>query len=83
MGKMDEKLIETLFVFSDLIGIDPPRTGEIENWWRNGLDQMDDYWLLDLYDYGFLANRKQPALKKMYEMLVKQIEKRQLINTLA
>lgn len=83
MGKIDEKLIETLFVFSDLIGIDPPRTCDIANWWREGLEQMDDYWLLDLYEHGFLSKRNQPTLKKMYDMLVQQIEKRQLINTLA
>lgn len=51
-----------------------------KNNWRwilvaRGSRKMSDFQLLDLKNYGLLSKSNQPYLKRMNQLLIKQIEK--------
>ncbi len=84
MGEKDEKLLVALNEFSEMVNITPPSyTNDIGEWWERGLQEMSDYWLQDLREFGMFSRCNNKVLQKMHSMLLEQIEKRQLLNTLA
>jgi len=82
MSEKEEKLLMLINDFSKCIGVSPPKTTDVGYWWQEAVEKMSDFQLLDLKNFGFLSKSNQPYLKWMNQLLIKQIEKRQLLNTL-
>lgn len=40
MDSSTERLLMTLFAFSDYFGVTPPQTNDIGEWWKNTLYEM-------------------------------------------
>lgn len=82
MENDNRKIVKLFADFSKMMGIKPPNSAKLVNWWCEGLEEMSDFNLLDLMERGFLAKSNDSNLKKMRQLLVDQVEKRQLLNTL-
>jgi len=82
MNEKEKRLLMLINDFSKCIGVSPPKTCDVGYWWQEAVEKMSDFQLLDLKNYGFLSKSNQPNLKRMNQLLIKQIEKRQLLNTL-
>ncbi|MFJ3386336.1 MULTISPECIES: hypothetical protein [unclassified Lysinibacillus] len=82
MNEKEKRLLMLINDFSECIGVSPPKTIDVGHWWQEAVEKMSDFQLLDLKCYGFLSKSNQPNIKRMNQLLIKQIEKRQLLNTL-
>lgn len=83
---MNEKSVRLLNLLKDIsidIGITPPFSNDIGEWWEKGLEEISDYWLYEIEKSELFRNKKSLILQEMRQLLLKQIEKRQLLNTLA
>lgn len=82
MSEKEERLLTLINDFSKVIGVSPPKSCDVGHWWQEAIEKMSDCQLLDLKNFGFLSKSNQPNLNRMYQLLIKQIEKRQLFSTI-
>ncbi len=79
---MEDVLLELLHEFSEVISVTPPTSmSNILGWWENILNEINDYWLTDLMQFKLFSNSETPTVQKMHEMLLKQCNKRENLNT--
>ena len=83
MNEKDTRLLNLLTEISIEIDITPPFSNDTGEWWRNGLEEISDFWLLEIEKSELFRNRQSPILQKMRQLLLKQIEKRDYLNALA
>ncbi|MGE7132678.1 hypothetical protein [Lysinibacillus xylanilyticus] len=80
---MEDALLKLLFEFSGSISVKPPTSiSGIIGWWDNALKEIDDYWLIDLIESKIFSNSKTPTVQTMYKMLLEQVKKREIENSL-
>ncbi|WP_342441214.1 hypothetical protein MHB65_17815 [Lysinibacillus sp. FSL K6-0075] len=78
---MEHILLELLYEFSEVISVTPPTSmSNILDWWDNTLNEINDYWLTDLMQFQLFSNSETPTVQTMYEMLLKQCNKRENLN---
>lgn len=80
--KEQQKFLNLMQEFAECMGVLPPKSVDIWCWWQEAVEKMSDFQLIDLKNFGFLSKSNQPNLKRMNQLLIKQIEKRQLLSTL-
>lgn len=83
MKQSEVALLELLIRFSYAIEVEPPTTTDVGAWWAQALKEIKDYWLFDLLEHGIFTIKKNKTTNMMREMLIKEAEKRQLLNALA
>jgi len=80
---IDKEISTAFFNFSEIFGVEPPAKPDVLEWWRESLEYIGDEGLLFLMEIGFLSRSKGDSLKTMQQLMLAEIEKRQLLNTLA
>lgn len=83
MNQSEETVVRAMFKLLDAVGITSTSINDMYDWWKNGLKQIVNYQLMELYECIFLVKNTHLFLKKMHNMLKKWIEQRKLLNTLA
>lgn len=82
MSEKENRLLNLLTEISIELGITPPFSKDIGEWWSNGLEEISDSLLLDIKEFGLFSKSSIPKLQKMHQLSLAQIEKRQLLSTL-
>lgn len=79
---MEDVLLNLLFELSETISVTPPTSiFNIIDWWKNTLNEINDYWLIDFIEFKLFFNSETPIVQKMYNMLLEQCKEREILNT--
>lgn len=79
---MEDVLLNLLIEFSEVISVTPPTSmSNILNWWENVLSEINEYWLIDLIEFKLFSNSETRIAQTMYDMLLEQCKRREVINT--